>query len=133
MRSPITTTDTTVWQSGELSLKLGRITQFLQIAYTATQKDANQQLYRERYLQAIKLGAEFAEEIEDYSKAVYYWEQLTQQLPQSADVWYGLGIAKANLSDYRGAELALNRALQIEPNYQKARSHLAQIQQIIKG
>jgi tetratricopeptide (TPR) repeat protein len=123
-----------IWQVSKLYLKLGRLNQSLTIAYSAAPKDATgQQLYKQHYLETVRLGAEFAEEIGDYHRAAYYWEQVTQQLPQDANAWHGLGIAKGNLQDYRGAEIALNRALQIQPGNQKVREHLTEIQQILRS
>lgn len=123
-----------LWQIAKMCLKLGKINQSLQLAYSITQKDpSQQQLYRKHYLETVKLGAEFAEEIGDHPRAAYYWEQLTQQLPQDATAWYGLGIAKANLQDYRSAEMALNRSLHLAPGNQKARNYLTEIQQLIQG
>ncbi len=123
-----------LWQAAKSCLKLGRINQSLTLAYSAAQKDPNQpQLYRNYYIEAVKLGAEFAEEIGDYQRASYYWEQLIQQVPQDGEAWYGLGIAKANLGDYGGAERALLRTLELVPGNQKARMQLREIQEIRKG
>ncbi|MBW4630876.1 MAG: tetratricopeptide repeat protein [Iphinoe sp. HA4291-MV1] len=123
-----------LWQASKLCLKLGRLNQSLTIAYSAAQKNpAQQQLYNQHYLESMRLGAEFAEEIGDNQRAAYYWEQLTQQLPQDSTAWHGLGIAKANLQDYPSAERALNRALQIEPGNQKVRMQLAEVRQRLGG
>ncbi|MFB2917919.1 tetratricopeptide repeat protein [Aerosakkonema funiforme] len=123
-----------LWIVAKEYLKLGKLNQSLTIAYAAVQKDpSQQQLYKKHYIESVRLGAEFAEEIGDYSRSAYYWEQLTQQLPQDAGAWYGLGLAKANLQDYQGAEIALNRVLQLEPGNQKTRLHLREIQQLIRG
>ncbi len=117
------------WQAASLCLKLGRLNQSLALAYSIVQQDVSQQqFYTEHSLKAIKLGAEFAEEVGDHAKAVFYWEQLTKQSPQSAEAWYGLGIAKANLQDYRGAEASLSQALRLEPQNQKVRQQLLTIQ-----
>lgn len=121
-----------LWNLSQVYRQLGKIHLALSLAYNATQKETDsQQRYRNYYLETIRLGAEFAEEIEDYPRAAYYWEQLTQQQSQNFAAWYGLGLAKANLEDYQGAVIALNRALQIEPNNNKVRSHLAAIQQLL--
>jgi tetratricopeptide (TPR) repeat protein len=129
-----TTPNSDLWIAAKVCLKLGKLNQSLTIAYAAVQKDpTQQQLYKKHYTESVQLGAEFAEEIGDYSRAAYYWEQLTQQLPQDANAWYGLGLAKANLQDYQGAEIALNRVLQLEPGNQKARAHLREINQLIRG
>ncbi|MBD1803878.1 hypothetical protein H6F98_00090 [Microcoleus sp. FACHB-SPT15] len=142
MRSPIVSLQqldsdlsvSNLWAAAKLCLQMGRLNQSLTIAYSAAQQDpTQQQLYKNHYVEVVKLGAEFAEEIGDYSRAAYYWEQLTQQLPQDASAWHGLGLAKANLQDYRGAEMALNKCLQLEPENQKARSHFIEIQQMLKG
>lgn len=143
MRSPLvsiqklnaaSTPTAEIWQTAKLCLKLGRLNQSLAVAYNVAQKDtSSQQIYREHYIEAVKLGAEFAEEIGDYGKAAYYWEQLTQHQPKDAVAWYGLGIAKANLEDYRGAQKALNQSLQLEPGNVKARNYLREIQQLLKG
>ncbi len=121
-----------LWQLSQLYRQLGKIQASLSFAYNAIQKETNsQQRYRNYYLETIRLGAEFAEEIEDYPRAVYYWEQLVQQQPDNFSAWYGLGLAKANIEDYQGAEMALTRAFQLEPTHQKVRSHLAEIQQLL--
>lgn len=142
MRSPIVSihelnaaaAPSDIWQTAKLCLKLGRLNQSLTLAYNAVQKDTSyQQNYRNYYIETVKLGAEFAEEIGDYRKAAYYWEQLTQYQPKDAVAWYALGIAKANLEDYRGAEKALDRSLQLEAGNVKARNYLREIQQILNG
>lgn len=123
-----------IWDISKFCLQIGRLNQSLTIAYSVVQKDPDQQqLYRERYIESVRLGAEFAEEIGDYHRAAYYWEQLTKQLPQEITGWHGLGVAKANLQDYRGAEIALNRCLQLQPGNQQVRSHLAKIQQLLQS
>ena len=123
----------TVWQTAKFYLKLGYFNQALTLAYSLSQKDISQQKnYQQFYTEAIKLGAEFAEEIEDFQRAVYYWEQLAKQNSQDADIWYGLGIAKANLQDYPGSINALNRCLQLKPDHPKARSRLMEIQSLIR-
>ncbi|MEA5578015.1 tetratricopeptide repeat protein [Anabaena sp. UHCC 0451] len=128
------TSATEILKSAKLSLKLGRFQQSLMIAYSAVQQDPNQQqMYKNHYIQVMRLGAEFAEEIEDHHKAAYYWEQLTKQIPNDSDAWYGLGIAKANLQDYQEAIIALNQALKLQPGNQKIRSMLIEIQQIMAG
>ncbi|MBW4433338.1 MAG: tetratricopeptide repeat protein [Pelatocladus maniniholoensis HA4357-MV3] len=121
-----------LWQAAKLSLKLGRLNQSLTIAYNAVQKNpAQQQLYHQHYIESMRLGAEFAEEIGDNQRSAYYWEQVTQQVPQDAIAWHGLGIAKANLQDYQSAEFALSRALQLEPGNQKIRMHLTEVRQLL--
>ena len=81
----------------------------------------------------MRSGAEFSEEIGDHYRAAYYWEQVLQQQPQDANAWYGLGLAKANVQDFGGAQIALSRALQWEPNNSKIRSHLIEIEQFLQG
>jgi tetratricopeptide (TPR) repeat protein len=121
-----------ILNAAKLSLKLGRFHQSLMIAYSAVQQDPNQQqIYKNHYIQVMRLGAEFAEEIEDYHKAAYYWDNLTKQIPNDGDAWYGLGIAKANLQDYQGAIVALNQASKLQPGNQKIRSMLIEVQQIL--
>jgi tetratricopeptide (TPR) repeat protein len=123
----------TIWQMAKLYLKLGQFNQALMLAYSLTQKDLSQQKnYQQFYSEAIKLGAEFAEEIEDFQRAAYYWEQLAKQNSQDADIWYGLGIAKANLQDYPGSINALNRCLQLNPDHPKAGSRLLEVQQLLR-
>ncbi|MBK1990143.1 tetratricopeptide repeat protein [Sphaerospermopsis aphanizomenoides BCCUSP55] len=123
-----------IWNAAKLNLKLGRVHQSLMIAYSAVQKDPNQQqMYNKYYIQVMRLGAEFSEEIEDHHKAAYYWEQFTKQIPNDGNAWYGLGIAKANLQDYQGAIIALNQAVKLQPENQKIRSMLIKIQQMLAG
>ena len=128
------TPNSDIWNAAKLSLQIGKFNQSLMIAYSTVQKDPNQQqIYKKHYIEVMKLGAEFAEEIEDYHKAAYYWEQLTKQVPNDGNAWHGLGLAKANLQDYQGAMMALNKALQLEPTNQKIRSQLLDIKQMIAG
>jgi tetratricopeptide (TPR) repeat protein len=141
MQSPIallssttatTQAPTSLWRVSDLYLKLGRVSQSLNLAYRVVQQDhSQQQQYRNHHLEALQLGAEFADEIGDYPRSVFYWEQLIQQTPQNADVFYGLGIAKANVQDYRGAAAALAQTLQLQPSHEKARSHLQEIQGLL--
>jgi tetratricopeptide (TPR) repeat protein len=138
MQSPIalltapTQDPTHLWQVSSLYLKLGRLNQSLALSYRIAQQDANQQhRYRQHHLETLRLGAEFAEEIGDYPRSVFYWEKLLQQVPQDADVLYSLGLAKANVQDYRGAAMVLNQVLRLQPENQKVRSHLLQIQQYV--
>lgn len=128
------TSTSDIWNAAKLSLKLGRGQQSLMIAYSAVQQDPNQQqMYKNHYIQVMRLGAEFAEEIEDHHKAAYYWDQLTKQTPNDGNAWYGLGVAKANLQDYQGSIIALNQALNLQPANQKIRSMLIEVQQILAG
>ncbi|MDY7012459.1 MAG: hypothetical protein SVX43_02460 [Cyanobacteriota bacterium] len=121
-----------LWTAAKVCLQMGRFNQSLTLAYRAVQQDpSQQQQYQIHYLETVRLAAEFAEEIEDYPRAAYYWEQVTQQQPQNADAWYGLGLAKANLQDYPGAQGALTRCVQLQPGNERARSHLQEIQQIL--
>lgn len=109
---------------------MGKFNQSLTLAYRAAQQDpSQQQQYQIYYLETVRLAAEFAEEIDDYPRAAYYWEQVAQQQPQNGDAWYGLGLAKANLGDFNGAKGALSRCLQLQPGNERARSHLQEIQQ----
>jgi tetratricopeptide (TPR) repeat protein len=138
MRSPIITIHqidintanvAELWQAAKLCLKLGRIDRSLNLAHLATQKDASQQqLYRNHYLEAMKLGAELAEEIGNHHQAEHYWQQIIKYLPNDIEAWYGLAIAIANLGKYPEAKQALDRVLQLNPQHQKARSMLTQIQ-----
>ncbi len=129
MQSPLALTDSINWNTAHLYLSIGRLNQALTLAYEVVQKEPTQQeIYLNFCLKAMRLGAEFAEESEDYVKAAFYWEQITQRQPQNAEAWYGLGIAKANLQDYRAADAYLRRSLQIDPNNQKMRNMLQGIQ-----
>jgi tetratricopeptide (TPR) repeat protein len=117
-----------LWQSAKLCLKLGRIDRSLNLAYLATQKDPNQQqLYSNHYLEAMKLGAELAEEIGNHHQAEHYWQQLIKYQPNNTEACYGLAVAVANLGKYGEAKQALDRVLQLNPQHQKARSLLTQI------
>ncbi len=117
-----------LWQAAKLCLKLGRIDRSLNLAYLATQKDASQQqLYSTHYLEAMKLGAELAEEIGNHDRAAHYWQQLIKYQPNHIDAWYGFAIALANLGKNNEAKQALDRVLQIDSQHQKARSMLTQI------
>ena len=140
MRSPLLPSQSaprsteSVWETVDLYLKLGKFNQSIQIAYSLLQTDSTQQ---SRYLMhqkhCMRLGAEFAEEIGDHRQAAYYWEQILQQQPQDVNAWYGLGLAKANFQDFRGAQIALSRALQWEPNNSKIRSHLIEVEKCLQG
>jgi|GEM_PF-2044648 len=117
------------WQVASLCLKVGRLNQSLSLAYDIVQKDPSQKsIYTKHCIIAIQLGAEFAEEIDDCGKAAFYWEQVTKQAPQNMAAWHGLAVAKANLGDFDGAELALGQALRIEPQNQKLRKLLSEVQ-----
>jgi tetratricopeptide (TPR) repeat protein len=106
------------WQAVDIYIKLGHIDRALQTASEIVQQDSSQQqIFRTKYPEIIRLGAEFAEEICDYPKAVYYWEQLLQQQPQMVDAWYGLALAKANLGEISDAKRAIDRSLQIDPRH----------------
>lgn len=120
MQSPLTLNDSLNWNTAHLYLSIGRLNQAMNFAYEVMQKDPTQQeAYLNFSLKAMRLGAEFGEEIEDHVKAAFYWEQISQRQPQNAEAWYGLGVAKANLQDFRGAEACLMRAVQLDPTNQK--------------
>jgi tetratricopeptide (TPR) repeat protein len=140
MRSPLMTlasdsenlTVDQLWEIAQFYLKVGKINQSLMLAYHIVQQDNQQQQnYQNHCLKALHLGAEIAEEIEDYQRSAYYWEQLTKQQPRNPVFWYGLGIAKANLRDYQGAKVSLNYCLQLQPNHPKARQQLNQISNLV--
>jgi cytochrome c-type biogenesis protein CcmH/NrfG len=140
MRSPLLPPESNLqsleelWAIVDLYLNLGKFNQSLQLAYRLLQRDANQQSrYLNHQQRCMRSGAEFAEEIGDHHRAAYYWEQVLQQQPQDANAWYGLGLAKANVQDFGGAQIALSRALQWEPNNSKIRSHLIEIEQFLQG
>jgi tetratricopeptide (TPR) repeat protein len=114
------------WQAVDIYIKLGHIDRALQTASEIVQQDSSQkQVFRTKYPEIIRLGAEFTEEICDYPKAVYYWEQLLQQQPQMADAWYGLALAKANLGEILEAKKAIDRSLQIDPRHSLSQRLLA--------
>lgn len=131
MRSPLLS-QTLDWNLAELYLSLGRFNQSLHIAYSLVKQDPSQS---DRYLlhqqRVMRSGASFAEEVGDHNRAAYYWEQVTQQQPQDSSAWHGLGLAKANLNDFRGAQFALARSLQINPNNGKVRSQLLEIETLL--
>lgn len=131
-----TTSSTKCWQLIQLYLKLGKFNQSAQAAYGLVQRDPGQlQAYNNHQLSILRLGAEFAEEIENFNQAAYYWEQITKQYPQDADAWYGLGLARANLGkDFLpGAESALIRALQLSPGNSRIQQNLVNIQSILRS
>jgi Flp pilus assembly protein TadD len=135
MQSPLalaTASTSNPWSTVNLYLQLGRLNQSLQLAYGLAQQDTSQQ---QRYLNhqnnVIRQGAEFAEEIGDYSRAIHYWNQVLQCNPNQGDAWYGLGLARANLQDYSGAEAAMQEALQLAPGDPKIQSHLANLQSLL--
>lgn len=111
-----------LWTIAELFLKLGRSNQAVTLAYEISQKDSK---YLNRYrlfcVRLSELAAELAEEIGDHAKAEFYWEQVTQQIPQEFEPWYGLAIACANQGAYQKALSALEKAIKINPRHQKAR------------
>ncbi|MEI6065688.1 MAG: tetratricopeptide repeat protein [Pseudanabaena sp. ELA748] len=134
MQSPLALTDSINWNTANLYLTIGRLNQALTLAYEVVQKEPTQQeTYLNFCLKAMRLGAEFAEEIEDHGKAAFYWEQITQRQPQNAEAWYGLGVAKANLQDFRAADAFLRRALQIDPNNPKIRDMLQKVQSHLRN
>jgi len=134
MRSPLLITESIDWNIAYLYLGIGRLNQALTLGYEIVQKDSTQQeSYLIFSLKAMRLGAEFAEEIEDHSKAAFYWDQITQRQPQNAEAWYGVGVAQANLQDWRRAEASLLRAIQLDPNNQKIRAFLQQVQSQLRG
>jgi tetratricopeptide (TPR) repeat protein len=119
------------WQAIDMYIMLGHIDQALYAATQIVQLDNNQQqAFRAKYPEILRLGAEFAEEICDFSKAAYYWEQLVQQQPQISDAWYGLALAKANLGAIPEAQRAIDRSLQIDPRYLPAQQLLANIRNL---
>jgi tetratricopeptide (TPR) repeat protein len=119
------------WQAVDIYIKLGHIDRALQTASEIVQRDSSQQqVFRTKYPEMIRLGAEFAEEICDYPKAVYYWEQLLQQQPQMIDAWYGLGLAKANLGEISEAKRAIDRSLQLDPRHAPSQRLLANIRSL---
>jgi Flp pilus assembly protein TadD len=136
-RVGIATTPTNeCWDSIQLALKLGRLSKSAQAAYTLVQRDPTQaQAYHQHQMTLLQLGAEFAEEVENYHHAAYYWEQVTKQQPKNIDAWYGLGLARANLgNDYLpGAEAALIQALKLNPTKEKIRENLMQVQSMLRG
>jgi cytochrome c-type biogenesis protein CcmH/NrfG len=98
------------------------------MAYSLLQNDpSQQQRYQQHYVESMRLGAEFAEEIGDRYRTAHSWEQLTQHMPNHFHAWHGLGFAKANLQDYRGAEVGLARALQLEPTNLKVHGQLSEV------
>jgi uncharacterized protein HemY len=136
-RVDITTAPTNeCWDSIQLALKLGRLSQSAQAAYTLVQRDPTQaQNYHQHQMTLFRLGAEFAEEVENYHHAAYYWEQITKQQPQDIDAWYGLGLARANLGNeyLPGAEIALIEALKLNPTKIKIRQNLTKVQSMLRG
>ncbi|MCA6536933.1 MAG: tetratricopeptide repeat protein [Pseudanabaena sp. M135S2SP2A07QC] len=129
MQSPLAPTDSINWNTAQLYLSIGRLNQALTLAYEVVQREPTQQeVYLNFCLKAMRLGAEFAEEIEDHGKAAFYWEQITQRQTQNVEAWYGLAVAKANLQDFRAADAFLRRALQLDPSNQKMRNMLQGVQ-----
>lgn len=140
MRSPVLLLQSTnihpsdpgFWQIVQTLISLGKFNQALSLAHSALQRDhSQQQQYHVHQNRTIMLGAEFAEEIGDYPRAIYYWERVLQEQPQNAKAWHGLGLAKANLEDYVGAMQALTQVLRLEPENHKARSQFTEIQHLI--
>jgi tetratricopeptide (TPR) repeat protein len=116
------------WQAVDIYIKLGHIDRALQTASEIVQRDSSQQqVFRTKYPEIIRLGAEFVEEICDYPKAVYYWEQFLQQQPHVADAWYGLALAQANLGEIQQAQRAIDRSLQIDPRHSASQRLLANL------
>lgn len=122
-----------LWETADFYLQIGRINQSILLAYEAVKQDNSQQQqrYHKHYLKSLQIGAEIAEEIEDYPRASFYWEQLTKQQPNHSQFWYGLGIAKANLGDYQGAKIAFNYCLQLQPNHPKVQAQIKQIESLL--
>jgi tetratricopeptide (TPR) repeat protein len=106
------------WEAVDMYIKLGRIDHALYLSsYIVQQDDSQQYLLQAKYPEMVCLGAEFAEEIGDYSKAAYYWEQLLRRQPRMIEAWYGLALAKANVGEISQAQRALEQSLQIDPGY----------------
>jgi tetratricopeptide (TPR) repeat protein len=129
------TSSTECWKLVQLYLKLGRFNQSSQAAYDLVQRDPGQlQAYNNHQLALLRLGAEFAEEVENFHQAAHFWEQITKQQPQNVDAWYGLGLARANLGNtyLPGAEMALIQALKLNPNDQRIQQNLTNIQFILR-
>ncbi|MFM6001663.1 MAG: tetratricopeptide repeat protein [Sphaerospermopsis kisseleviana] len=121
---------TSIWLAANVYLRLGRINQSLMVAHLATQKDAaQQQRYQSFCIKAIRLGAEFFEEIGNYHYAEQYWQQLTKYTPNESEAWYGLAVARANLGHFKEAADAANQVLVLNPQHQKVRSLLIELQQ----
>jgi tetratricopeptide (TPR) repeat protein len=119
------------WQAVDIYIKLGHIDRALHTAAAIVQQDSSQQqVFRTKYPEIIRLGAEFAEEIGDYSKAAYCWEQLLQQQPQMIDAWYGLALAKANSGEIMEAKRAIDRSLQIDPRHAPSQRLLANLRKL---
>jgi len=117
-----------LWQAAELCLKLGRITQSMQFAHRAVQKDSSLgNAYNAFYLDTLKLSAELYEEVGNFNNAVFYWQQLTKSSPQNFEAWHGLGVALANLENYGEAVAVLQNALKLQPQNQKVRDLLNQM------
>ncbi len=123
-----------VWNAAELLLKLGRINQAATLSYEISQKDPK---YLNRYYlfctHLSRLGAELAEEIGEHAKAEFYWEQITQKIPQEFDAWYGLAIARANQDAYQKALFALEKAIRINPKHHKSRELYEKFRKIINS
>jgi Flp pilus assembly protein TadD len=120
------------WQLASQLIQIGRLNQSVQLAYDIANRDPSQvSIYQRFQIDLLQYGAEFSEEIGDFSRAVYYWGQLTQQQSHNPVVWYGLGIAYANLSDFSNAAQALQRSLQINPNDPKVQNQLSNIQSLL--
>lgn len=117
-----------LWQLADIALSLGRISQSINCAYTASQLDNTQQeRYRDYYLKAMRLGAELAEETRNHFLAEHYWQQLTKYVPNNVEFWYGLAIAQGNLEKYLDAEKSAIQGLKYDPQHQKLRAFLQEI------
>ena len=123
-----------VWQAVDLYTQIGQIDRALQAAVEICGQDpSQQQVFQTKYLQIVRLGAEFAEEIGDFAKAAYYWEQVIQQQPQMADAWYGLALSKANLGEIAQAKNAIDRVLKIDPQHLASQRLLANFRQLSRN
>lgn len=117
-----------VWNIAKTLLQVGRLDRSIELAYSLVQQDPSQRSkYNQHYLSVLQLGAEFAEEVSDFHRAAYYWEQLLQQQPQMVEAWYGLALAQANLGEISQAQRAIERCLQIDPRHSQSQRLLANL------
>lgn len=63
----------------------------------------------------LRLGAYFAQETEDYNRAVTLYRQIVSARPDDWSSWNNLGNALGSLGDFDGAIAALSKAASIRP------------------
>lgn len=65
--------------------------------------------------------------IERYVEAAEQFERVTQATPDRRAAWYNLGLCKERTQDTDGARIAFERALEVDPTYERAAAALDRV------